>query len=91
MKHTLFVSCLPYGARERDVVGYVAPFAEVLSVQLNADWTDAIGEPHALVTIDAADCSKAVNALDGREVGGKSLRVHRYLDREDTRTFWEAV
>ncbi len=78
---TIYVGNLPFDVTEDDVRGLFAPYGEVATVSLVTD-RDA-GRPRGFgfveMPTDAAD--QAIDALDGMEMGGRTLRVNEARDR----------
>jgi len=73
---TIFISSLPFRADESFIRDLFAPFGNVTSVELHADWVNPTYEPYAYVGLDALDPKRAVDALDGQKFGQNHIRVH---------------
>jgi len=73
---TIFISSLPFRADEQFIRALFAPYGQVRSVELHADWVDPTYEPYAFVELDTPDPARAVDALDGQKFGQNHIRVH---------------
>lgn len=73
---TIFISSLPFRADEKFIRELFAPYGNVASVELHADWVNPTYEPYAYVELDTPDPKRAVDALDGQKFGQNHIRVH---------------
>jgi RNA recognition motif-containing protein len=78
---TIYVGNLPFDVTEDDVRGLFAPYGEVATVSLVTDRDTGRPRGFGFVEMppDAAD--QAIDALDGMEMGGRTLRVNEARDR----------
>lgn len=73
----IYISSLPFKADEKYIRDLFAPFADVLGVEMHADWINPTFEPYALVEVETENVDKIVESLDGRKIGRTYIRVHR--------------
>jgi RNA recognition motif-containing protein len=78
----LYVGNLPFTATEDAVRGLFAPHGSVEKISLIND--RATGQPRgfAFVEMSSADASRATQALNGTDFGGRALKVNEAQDRE---------
>ncbi len=77
----IYVGNLPFTATEDDVRGLFAGHGTVHAVRLIND--RATGRPRGFgfVDMDPEEAAAAIEALDGTELGGRSLRVNEAKER----------
>jgi len=73
---TLYVGNLPYTASESDIETLFARHGQVLSVKLINDRDTGRPRGFGFVEMDAAGAEAAIEALNGTDFGGRSLRVN---------------
>ena len=79
----IYVGNLPYSLNEEEIKGMFSEFGEVSTVTLIMDRES--GRPKGFGFVEMADeaqGSAAVSALNGKEVGGRAIRV----DKAEPRT-----
>ncbi len=74
---TLFVSALPFKVTEAELSALFAPYGEVGTVSITADWENASFEPYAHVQVSNPD--EAIAALDGYIINSTYLRVNKLV------------
>ena len=74
---TLFVSALPFRITEYQIRDLFAPFGQVQSVRVYADWENASYEPYAHVVMDNTE--QAIEALDGVIINSTYLRLNKLV------------
>ncbi len=80
----IYVGNLSYDITEKQLEALFAEFGEVTSARLITDRDT--GRPKGFGFVEMADKSAAeaaISSLDGREVGGRDLRVNEATPRED--------
>ena len=80
----IYVGNLSYSITEKQLEELFAEFGEVTSARLITDRDT--GRPKGFGFVEMADkaaAESAISALDGREVGGRDLRVNEATPRED--------
>ena len=70
----IYVGNLPYAATETDVAALFEPFGAA-RVQLMTDRASGRSRGFAFVTMADDDARAAIEALNGRTLGGRALRV----------------
>lgn len=77
----LYVGNLPWTTSEDDLREIFSAIGETHSVALIRDRETGRSRGFAFVEMDAADASRAVSELNGKDVGGRPLRVNEAHDR----------
>jgi RNA recognition motif-containing protein len=77
----IYVGNLPFSATEEEVRRLFAQHGEVLDVSLPQDRDTGRPRGFGFVEMEDADADKAVQALDGKDLGGRSLRVNEARER----------
>jgi RNA recognition motif-containing protein len=80
---SIFVGNLPFSASEDEVRELFAAHGTVDSVRLMTDRETGRPRGFGFVTMSAADAENAIRALDGTNMGGRSLRVNEAQERRD--------
>ena len=76
MTKSLYVGNLPWSATEEEVRNLFATHGNVSSVKLVSDRETGRARGFGFVEMDDADASAAVEALNGTNFGGRTLRVN---------------
>lgn len=79
---TIYVGNLPYNASESDIESLFAPHGKVHSVKLINDRETGRPRGFGFVEMDAAGAEAAIEALNGADFGGRSLRVNLAQGRQ---------
>ncbi len=80
----IYVGNLSYNTTEKELETLFSQFGEVTSARVITDRDT--GRPKGFGFVEMADkaaAEAAISALDGREVGGRDLRVNEATPRED--------
>jgi RNA recognition motif-containing protein len=78
----LYVGNLPFSATEAELRGLFEPHGEIASVNIITDRETGRARGFAFVEMeDARGAEAAMRALDGRELGGRALRVNEAQDK----------
>jgi RNA recognition motif-containing protein len=72
----IYVGNLPFSSSEEDIRRLFATHGEVIAVFLPSDRETGRPRGFGFVEMENADADKAIQALDGKEFGGRSLRVN---------------
>lgn len=78
---TIYVGNLPFEASEEDVQQLFSQYGEVAKVSLVKDRETGNPRGFGFVEMPPEYVAKAVDALDGVDFGGRSLRVNEARDR----------
>lgn len=78
----LYVGNLPFSATEESVRTLFAPHGAVDKVSLINDRDTGQPRGFGFVEMSNADASRAMQALNGTSLGGRSLKVNEAQDRE---------
>jgi RNA recognition motif-containing protein len=78
----LYVGNLPFSATESDLRALFQPHGAVESVSVIMDRETGRARGFAFVEMqEASDAANAIRALDGTDMGGRSLRVNEAQDK----------
>jgi cold-inducible RNA-binding protein len=80
----LFVGNLNFQTTETDLRALFEPFGQITRVHIAMD--RETGRPRGFAFVEVADdsaASKAMAALNGKEVGGRALRVNEAVPKTD--------
>ena len=79
----LYVGNLPYTFRDQDVQALFQPFGEVVSAKVVVDNMSGRSKGFAFVEMNDAEATAALEGLNGKDVGGRALRVDEARPREE--------
>ena len=79
----LYVGNLPYTFRDQDVQQLFQQFGEVLSAKVVVDNMSGRSKGFAFVEMNDAEATAALEGLNGKDVGGRALRVDEARPREE--------
>ncbi|PZN31097.1 MAG: RNA-binding protein [Proteobacteria bacterium] len=79
---TIYVGNLPFSASEADVRSLFEKHGTVQSVKLINDRETGRPRGFGFVEMPAADAQKAIQHMNGFEMGGRPLRVNEARERE---------
>lgn len=80
MGKTIYVGNLPFSANEEDVRALFEPFGEVTSVKFINDRDTGRFRGFGFVEMNSG-LEEAVRELDGKDFGGRTLRVNEAKER----------
>ncbi|MHC1713741.1 MAG: RNA recognition motif domain-containing protein [Solidesulfovibrio sp.] len=81
MSKKLYVGNLSFSSTEDDVRDHFSTFGEVISVNLITDRETGRLRGFGFVEMDDEGASAAIAALDGKELGGRTLKVNEAQDK----------
>ena len=81
----LYVGNLPYTSNEDELRALFAEHGTVHTVNVIMDRETGRARGFAFVEMDDEDATKAMEALDGTDVGGRALKVNEAKQREERR------
>ncbi len=79
---SIYVGNLPFSATEDEIRSLFAPYGIVHGVKLVSDRETGRPRGFGFVEMDDAAAANAIAALNGKEVGGRSLRINEARERE---------
>lgn len=79
---SIYVGNLPFSATEEEIRNLFSPFGTVHGVKLVSDRETGRPRGFGFVEMDDAAAASAISALNGKEVGGRSLRINEARERE---------
>ena len=78
----LYVGNLPWSASEEELEAYFAEHGEVVDVRIITEGRSGRSKGFGFVEMSSDDAGKAaIEALNGKEFGGRELRVDTATDR----------
>lgn len=86
MSSRLFVGNLDFGAMDQDLADLFGPFGALVSAKVLTDRDT--GRPRGFGFVEfqtSGDANRAIEALDGQDFRGRSLRVNEAQARNDSR------
>ncbi|BAH74567.1 MULTISPECIES: RNA recognition motif domain-containing protein [Solidesulfovibrio] len=81
MSKKLYVGNLSFSSTEDDVRNHFASYGEVLSVNLITDRETGRLRGFGFVEMDDAGAAAAIQNLDGKELGGRTLKVNEAQEK----------
>lgn len=81
----IYVGNLPYTANEDEVRELFSQHGEVVSVHLITDRETGRPRGFGFVEMPGDDADDAIGALDGQDMGGRTLRINEARPREPRR------
>jgi len=88
MDKNIYVGNLPWSTTEDEVRDAFAQFGTVNSVKLISDRDTGRPRGFGFVEMDAEGAEKAIQALNGSDMGGRSIKVNEARPREERRPRW---
>ena len=82
MTQRIYVGNLPFSATEGEVAELFGQYGEVVSCSLPKDRETGRPRGFGFVEMEDEDAKKAISALDGKDMGGRALRVNEAQPRE---------
>ena len=79
----IYVGNLPYSVDDAELRNLFEPFGAVQSAKVIMDRDTGRSRGIGFVEMDTAAAQAAIQALNGREVGSRALRVNEAQPRED--------
>ncbi len=77
----IYVGNLPWSTNEAELNDLFSAYGNVHSAAVVSDRETGRSRGFGFVEMDAEDADKAINALNGHEVGGRALRVNEAQER----------
>jgi RNA recognition motif-containing protein len=78
----IYVGNLPWSATEDDLRNLFSSYGTVHSVSIITDRETGRSRGFAFVEMDDAEAERAIQETDGRDMGGRPLRVNEARERE---------
>ncbi|MGL1862788.1 MAG: RNA-binding protein [Pseudodesulfovibrio sp.] len=83
MSKKLYVGNLPWSATEDEIRAAFGEFGEVTSVNLIEDRETGRPRGFGFVEMDADGAVAAIDAMDGKDFGGRNIKVNEAKPREE--------
>ena len=83
MSKKLYVGNLPFSATEDEVRTLFSEYGTVDTVELLMDRETGRPRGFGFVQMNEEDTAKAISGLDGKEMGGRALRVNEAKERTE--------
>jgi RNA recognition motif-containing protein len=82
LNNKIYIGNLPFSATESDLRSLFQPHGDIASVNVITDRETGRARGFAFVEMEEADgASKAIKALDGSDMDGRSIKVNEAQDR----------
>ena len=78
----IYVGNLPFSTTEAELREAFTPFGEVHSVAVITDRETGRSRGFGFVEMDDENADNAISELDGKDMGGRALRVNQARERE---------
>lgn len=88
MMKTIYVGNLPFSATEEEVNALFSRHGTVHSVKLITDRDTGKPRGFGFVQMEKSDADTAIEALNGTDMGGRSLRVNEAQERKPRPRRW---
>ena len=85
MAKRIYVGNLPYNTAEDELREMFAEHGNVLSVDILIDRNTGRSRGFGFVEMDDADADKAIDAVNGKDMDGRPLRVNEARERRERR------
>ena len=85
MAKTIYVGNLPFSATDAEVQALFEAHGTVNDVKLIMDRGTGRFRGFGFVEMDDEDATTAINELDGKDFGGRALRVNEARERPESR------
>ncbi len=82
---SIYVGNLPFTSTEDELRGLFEQYGEVLSVKLISDRETGRPRGFGFVEMEDSEASAAIEALNGQELGGRTLRINEAQERKPRR------
>ena len=82
MTQRIYVGNLPFSATEGEIAELFGQYGEAVSCSLPKDRETGRPRGFGFVEMENEDAKKAITALDGKDFGGRALRVNEAQPRE---------
>jgi RNA recognition motif-containing protein len=84
----VFVGNLPFSATEDEVADLFATYGTVDTVRLITDRDTGRPRGFGFVELDDESARKAIEALDGTDMGGRALKINEARERQPRPKRW---
>ncbi len=82
MPKSIYVGNIPFSATEDDLHNMFSQYGEVFSVKFIMDRETGRFRGFGFVEMDDAAAKQAVDALNGKEMNGRALRINEAQERQ---------
>ncbi len=79
---SIYVGNLPFSATEEDIHNLFSPYGAVHMVKLVMDRETGKPRGFGFVEMEPSAAAGAISALNGKELGGRTLRINEARERE---------
>ena len=82
MPKSIYVGNIPFSASEEDLRNMFGQYGEVMSVKFINDRETGRFRGFGFLEMDDASAKQAIDALNGKEISGRALRVNEAQERQ---------
>lgn len=79
---SIYVGNLPFSATEDEIRSLFSPYGTVHAVKLVSDRETGRPRGFGFVEMEDSAADSAISALNGKDMGGRSLRINEARERE---------
>ncbi len=88
MAKSIYVGNLSYDSTEDSLRNLFEQYGDVISAKIIMDRYTGRSRGFGFVEMESEDCQNAIQALDGYELDGRSLKVNEAKPREPRNNRW---
>jgi cold-inducible RNA-binding protein len=82
---TIYIGNISYSMKEEELADFFKDFGTVKSVKIITDKYSGRSKGYGFVEMDdEADCDAAIEALNGKEIGGRNIKVNKAHPQKET-------
>lgn len=85
MTKTIYVGNLPWDVSEQELNGVFATYGRIESSRIAMDRDTGRSRGFGFIEMNEGDAERAIQALDGSELGGRTLTVNQAQERQPRR------
>ena len=82
MVKTLYVGNLPWKIKEEELVSAIEQHAPVVAARIITERDTGRSKGYGFVEVQDEDATKVINAMNGTEIGGRTLTVNEARPRQ---------
>ena len=88
MATSIYIGNLAWSTTEDSISNLFSNYGNVISVKLPLDRENGRPRGFGFVEMDDADASRAISALNGQDLDGRTLRVNKAEPKKPARSAW---
>lgn len=88
MATSIYIGNLAWSTTEDSISNLFSNYGNVISVKLPLDRENGRPRGFGFIEMDDADASRAISALNGQDLDGRTLRVNKAEPKKPARSAW---